>query len=82
MYVHKVLVNSLEGLASVTQLDVCLPGDQEIGGSTPDGLETFYHGDISLNNFYGHSLPSADSKGQLSISDERMCTILVNRLED
>ena len=32
--------------------------------------------------FYGHSLSSADQEGQLSVSGERMYTILVNRLED
>ena len=34
------------------------------------------------NIFFGHSLPSADSRRELSVSGERMCTILVNRLED
>ena len=31
-------------------------------------------------SFYGHSLPSTDSRR--AVSGERMCTILVNRLED
>ena len=31
--------------------------------------------------FYGHSLPLIQ-EGQLSVSGERMCTILVNHLED
>ena len=43
-------------------------------------LATFFCGDWSWNIFCGHSLPSAD--GQLSVSGERMCTILVNHLED
>ena len=30
----------------------------------------------------GHSLPNADSRRSVSVSGERMCTILVNRLED
>ena len=43
------------------------------------GPATFFTGDRSWNHFYGHSFPSADS-GQLSISGERMRTVLVNRL--
>ena len=35
----------------------------------------------SWNIFYGHSLLSAKSR-RASVSSERMCTILVNRLED
>ena len=41
--------------ASVVQLDVCPTGDQEVASST-------FHGDRSWNIFYGHSLPSADSR--------------------
>ena len=43
---------------------------------------TFFCGDWSWNIFCGHSLPSLIQEGQLSVSGERMCTILVNRLED
>ena len=32
--------------------------------------------------FSSHSLPSADSRKQLSVSGERMCTILVYLFED
>ena len=46
----------------------------------PRRSATFFRGDWSWNIFYGHSLPSADSR--MSVSGERMCTILVNRLED
>ena len=48
----------------------------------PPRSATFFRGDWSWNIFYGHSLPSAEEEGQLSVSEERMCTILVNRLED
>ena len=42
---------------------------------------TFFRGDWSWNIFYGHSLPLIQ-EGQLSVSGERMCLLLVNRLED
>ena len=34
-------------LASVTQLDVHLTGDQEVVGLTSAGTQTFFHGDLS-----------------------------------
>ena len=37
-------------------------GDQEVAGSTSPRSETFFRGDWSWNIFYGHSLPSADSR--------------------
>ena len=37
-------------------------GDQEVAGSTPARSATFFRGDWSWNIFYGHSLPSADSR--------------------
>ena len=37
-------------------------GDQEVAGSTPSRSATFFRGDWSWNIFYGHSLPSADSR--------------------
>ena len=49
----------------------------------PPRSATFFHGDRSWNIF-NHvilSLPLIQ-EGQLSVSGERMCTILVNRLED
>ena len=49
-------------LASVAQLDVRLNGDNEVAGSSPTGSATFFSGDWSWNNFYGYSLPSADSR--------------------
>ena len=36
-------------------------GDQEVAGSTT-AEATFFRGDWSWNIFYGHSLPSADSR--------------------
>ena len=48
----------------------------------PPRLATFFHGDWSWNIFYGHSLLLLIQEGQLSVSGERMCTVLINRLED
>ena len=48
--------------ASVAQLDAHPTGDQEVAGSTPARLATFFRWDWSGNIFYGHSLPSADSR--------------------
>ena len=50
--------------------------DQEVAaGSTSTGPATFFRGD----RFYGHSLLLIQ-EGQLSVSGERMCTILVRGL--
>ena len=46
--------------ASVAHLDRRPTGDQEVAGSTPARLATFFYGDWSWHIFYGHSLPSAD----------------------
>ena len=46
---------------------------------SPPKSATFFRGDWSWNIFYGHSLPSADSRRAVV---ERMCTILVNCLEE
>ena len=51
------------GPASVAQLDA--PSDWRPGGrgfKTPPRSATFSRGDWSWNIFYGHSLPSADSR--------------------
>ena len=37
-------------------------GDQEVAGQPPPRSATFFRGDWSWNIFYGHSLPSADSR--------------------
>ena len=56
----------------MAQLDARPTGDQEVAGSTPAGLAIFFHGDF---------LPLIQ-EGQLSVSGEKMGTLLVNRLED
>ena len=48
--------------APVAQLDVRLIGDQEVAGSTPAEVGSIFCGDWLWNIFYGHSLPSADSR--------------------
>ena len=60
----------------------CPTGDQEVAGSTPAMV-----GNISVE--IDHEIFSTVilsllliQEGQLSVSGERMCTILVNRLED
>ena len=49
--------------------------DHEVSGSTPAWSATFLRGDWSWI-FYGHTLPLIQ-EGQLSVSGERMCAILV-----
>ena len=58
-------------------------GDQEVAGSTPaeDGEHSFVEIDHEIFSTVILSLPLIQ-EGQLSVSGERMCTILVNRLED
>ena len=57
-------------------------GDQEIAGSTPIGSATsFVEIDHEIFSTVILSFPLIQ-EGQLSVSGERMCTILVNRLED
>ena len=69
-------------LASVAQLDVRPTGDQEVGGSTPAVWQHFFvEIDHEMFSMVILSLPLIQ-EGQLSVSSERMCTILVNRLED
>ena len=60
--------------ASVAQLDARPTGDQELAGST-------FRGDHEIFSTVILSLPLIQ-EGQLSVSGERMGTILVNRLED
>ena len=57
-------------------------GDQEVAGSTPAGRQhSFVEIDHEIFSTVILSLPLIQ-EGQLSVSGERMCTILVNRLED
>ena len=57
-------------------------GDQEVAGSTPaevGNILSWINHEIFSTVIL--SLPLIQ-EGQLSVSGERMCTILVNRLED
>ena len=67
----------------MAQLDACQTGDQEVAGSTTARSGTFFHGDFDHEIFSTVilSLPLIQEQ-ELSVSGERMCTILVNRLED
>ena len=58
-------------------------GDQEVAGSTPAEVGNILFVESDHEIFYTVilSLPLIQ-EGQLSVSGERMCTILVNRLED
>ena len=58
-------------------------GDQEVAGSTPrrGRQHSFVEIDHEIFSTVILSLPLIQ-EGQLSVSGERMCTILVNRLED
>ena len=72
--------------ALVAQLDAYPTGDQEVGGSTPARL---LFNSIILSCRSDHEIFSTVilslqliQEGQLSVSGERMCAILVNSLED
>ena len=57
-------------------------GDQEVAGSTPAEVGNILSKiDHEIFSTVILSLPLIQ-EGQLSVSGERMCTILVNRLED
>ena len=64
-------------------LDARPTGDQEVAGSTPaeGGYTSFVDIDHEVFSTVILSLPLIQ-EGQLSVSVERMCAILVNRLED
>ena len=83
MSTHNIcFYGELENLpASVAQLDMCPTGDQEVAGSTPAGSATFFRGYHEIFSTVILSLPLIQ-EGQLSVSGKRMCTILVNYLED
>ena len=65
----------------MAQLDARPTGDQEVAASTPAGSATFIVIDHEIFSTVILSLPLIQ-EGQLSASGERMCTILVNHLED
>ena len=56
-------------------------GDQEVAGSRRGRQHSFVVIDHEIFSTVILSLPLIQ-EGQLSVSGERMCTILVNRLED
>ena len=60
-----------------------LTGDQEVAGSTPAEVGNILSWKLIVKIFSAVilSLPLIQ-EGQLSVSGEGMCTILVNRLED
>ena len=61
----------------------CLTGDQEVTGSTPTEVGNILIVEIDHEIFSTVILSLLlIQEGQLSVSGERMCTILVNRLED
>ena len=66
--------------ASVAQLDVHPIGDQEVAGST-GRQHSFVEVDYEIFSMVTLSLPLIQ-EGQLSVSGERMCTLLANHLED
>ena len=65
----------------MARLDACVTVDQEVAGSNPNRLTTFFRGDD--HEIFSMVILSLllIQEGQLSVSGERMCTILVNRLE-
>ena len=66
--------------ASVAQLDACPTGDQEVVGLTPSVFEQ-----VEIDNeIFSTVILSLllIQEGQLSVSGKRLCTILVNHLED
>ena len=75
---------SIGVLASVAQLDARPTGDQDVAGSTPPGWQHSYveiDHEIFSTCTVILSLPLIQ-EGQLSVSGERMFTILVNSLKD
>ena len=67
--------------ASVAQLDARPTNEQEVAGAPRQGGNNLSQRLIMKHLFYSHSLPLIQ-EGKLSVSGERMYTILVNRLED
>ena len=56
-------------------------GDQEVAGSTPAEVGKIFSMRLIIFSMVILSLPLIQ-EGQLSVSGKRMCTILVNSLED
>ena len=80
---HEIFLRSFSPLASVAQLDALSdwrPGGR--GFNPRQGLQpSFMEIDHEIFSVVILSLLLIQ-EGQLSVSDKRMCTILVNRLED
>ena len=58
-------------------------GDQEVAGSTPAEVGNILSWRLIVKYFFAVILfLPLIQEGHLSVSGERMCTILVNRLED
>ena len=65
----------------MAQLDARPTGDQEVAGSTPVEVGNILSWRLINISTVILSLPLIQ-EGQLSVSGERICPILVNRLED
>ena len=79
---HKKLYERCPGPASVAQLDACPTEDQEVVGSTPAEVGNILSWRLIMKYFLVILSLRLIQEGQLSVSGERMCTILVNRLKD
>ena len=56
----------------LAQSGASLTANQGVAGSSP-GLATYFRGDLSWNNFFGHSPLPLIQEGQMSVSGESMC---------
>ena len=66
----------------MAQLDARLTGDQEVAVRPPPGRQYYFvETDHEIFSTVILFLPLIQ-EGKLSVSGERMCTILVNRLEE
>ena len=65
----------------MAQLDAHWTGDKEVVGLTPTESATFFRGVHEIFSMVLLSLLLIQ-EGQLSFSGKRMCTILINHLED
>ena len=63
-------------------LDSHPTGDQEFVGSTPTEVGNILSWRFIMKYFLRSFSLRLIQEGQLTVSGERMCTILVNRLED
>ena len=57
-------------------------GDHEVAGSIPAGSATFFHRDLIMQYVLWFLTLSLILEGELLVSGERMCTLLVNGLVD